>query len=80
MTNTGTIVVTAPQSVQVASSAGQTVLSWPRTDGDSLLEWTSGLNSIPWVVDTNGVTFGPLETSVTIENPGGFRFYRLRKL
>ena len=80
-TNSGTLVVTAPQTVESSIVSGELSFSWPKHDGDSLLEWTSHLGpSAVWSVDTNQPVIGPDTISVFVANPGGVRFYRLRKL
>ena len=80
-TNSGTIVVTAPQAVAATPVAGALAFSWPKYEGDSILEWTSelGPNAV-WTVDTNRPVVGPNNIGIVVENPGGVRFYRLRKL
>ena len=57
------------------------MFSWPTYAGDSLLEWTSQLGpAAVWNVDTNQPVIGPDTVSVSVANPAGVRFYRLRKL
>ncbi len=81
VTNTGTIVVTAPQTVEAGVVSGELVFAWPKFAGDSILEWTSELGpAAVWNVDTNRPVIGPNNIGVVVGNPGGVRFYRLRKL
>lgn len=57
------------------------MFAWPKHDGDSLLEWTTELGlAAVWNVDTNRPVIGPNDVGVVVGNPGGVRFYRLRKL
>ncbi len=80
-TNSRTIVVSAPQTVEAAVVAGGLVFAWPKYEGDSLLEWTSELGpAAVWNVDTNRPVIGPNNVGVVVGKPGGMRFYRLRKL
>jgi hypothetical protein len=67
--------------VEASVVSGELMFSWPVYDGDSLLEWTSQLGSAAvWNVDTNQPVIRPDTVSVSVPNPGGVRFYRLRKL
>jgi len=80
-TNTGTILITPPEGLQVAPAQGQWIFTWQRYEGDVLLLWSPVLGpAAGWVVDTNQVTIGSDQVSVTVPDPGGARFYQLRKL
>lgn len=80
-TNTGTIVITSPQAIKASVVSGEVLFSWPKYDGDALLEWTSALGpTAVWNVDTNPPVIGPDNIRILVANPGGTRFYRLRKL
>ena len=75
------LLITAPMRLQVAPTANRWTWTWPRYDGDGLLLWSPAVGpAAHWVVDTNGVTVGPDQVSVTAEHPGETRFYQLRKL
>jgi hypothetical protein len=80
-TNSGTVTITAPESLQVARAQNQFVFSWPIYEGDALLEWSPSLGSTAaWVTDTNVPSVGPVLINVNVNQPGAMRFYRLRKL
>ncbi len=81
VTNSGNINVGPEQTLRVARAPDHLLFSWPRYEGDALLEWSPVLGpAASWSVDTNWVNYATPNVTVQQPNAGANRFYRLRKL
>jgi len=81
ITNSGTILIGPPVTLTAWSAGSAVKVSWPRTTADALLEQSITVNpDAQWAVATNVVTVTSSNLSVTVPNPVGNNFYRLRKL
>jgi hypothetical protein len=81
VTNSGDILISGPERVNIASSASQFIFSWPAYQGDALLEWSPVVGPAPvWTVETAPVNYATDPIQVVVPNPGVIRFYRLKKL
>jgi hypothetical protein len=79
-TISGTILIGPPVNLTAQVAGGSVVLSWPNTTADALLEQTSVLGpAAQWVISTNSYTISPATISVTLANPVGRTFFRLRR-
>ena len=80
-TNTGTIVIEAPVTVTAGRAGNSVLLSWPQSTADALLEQSPTLGpGAVWTVCTNPIVTGGGSLLVTVPNPAGSMYYRLRKL
>jgi len=72
----GSITITAPMALSLASSPSQLALSWPAISGDSILEQSPALGTeARW----SAVTNAPGTSFITGFDPTGNHFYRLRQ-
>ena len=62
-----------------ATSADNLVtLAWPKTDADAVVEQTPDLEPPLWTPATNTVLVGPASFQITVPDPTGDEFFRLR--
>jgi hypothetical protein len=79
-TRTTVAVVISRPVLAVNSSPAQVVFSWPTNAAGFVLEYTDTLAPpINWDTATNNVVIAGDRFTVTIDAPGGNRFYRLKK-
>lgn len=80
-TSSGQITILAPETLQITPVWNGISVSWPRFEGDAILEWTAQVGpAAHWRVDTNLVSVRTDRTSVSESKAGPVRFYRLRQL
>jgi hypothetical protein len=80
-TNSGNIVIGPATALSGTPSNNAIVLAWPQTMADALLEQSPVVGAgASWTICTDAVTTGAGVFTVTIPNPAGTMFYRLRKL
>ncbi len=79
-TETGTVQISQPMTLAALHSGNQVLVSWPRSSVDAILEANSALApTSPWYWLTNTPTANPDHLTLTIDNPSGASFYRLRR-
>ena len=80
-TTSGAIVIGEPIRLSIGEEAGGVTLAWPRTLADAVLEATPTLDAAPpWMPATNAVLVGPTTLRVTVPEPTGIQFHRLRQV
>ena len=78
VSNSATVV--APPQLSINQVAGQTVISWPSSYSDYVLESTSDLNNPQgWTAVSVGVQVNGGVASVTVDGTASQQFYRLSK-
>jgi len=80
-TNSGSITIGDPVLLGVAKGGGVLTVAWPQTLADAVLEQSlvlSGLSS--WHATTNAVNSGNSLFSVSLADPSGNAFFRLRQV
>ena len=73
-TNRTVVIVPPPPALNVVSSGSQTVLYWPASATNYLLQTTTNLASSNWVAVTNGMPI----IGVTVTNNAPAAFFRLQ--
>jgi hypothetical protein len=81
ITNTGNIEITAPLTITIASADGVQMISWPRFEGDALLEATPVVIPLNWQPVTNCAVIGRNRVSIPVPiQQGSNALFRLRRL
>ncbi len=80
-TNSGSILITDPVNLAVASAAGSALsLSWPQTFADVVIEQSDALGvSAQWSAVTNVPSSGPNSSILNLPVGEGNRFFRVRQ-
>jgi hypothetical protein len=82
LTNSTTIQILvlrqAPPELTIAYDDSQTMLSWPVDAVKYILESTPDLGSSNWITVTNAPVAADAQQTLTTDNSGSARFFRLR--
>lgn len=74
----GSIQISGPDELAARAADGALVLSWPKSQPDTVLEQATALPLGPWTPAPYPVSVGPEGYSVVISGASGPNFYRLR--
>ncbi|HMP81568.1 MAG TPA: PKD domain-containing protein [Verrucomicrobiota bacterium] len=80
-TNSGSILIGPPVNLAASRAGNNVQISWSQTLADALVEQSSSAGpGAVWTLNTGPVASGGGQFSITVTNPVGSTFYRLRKL